>query len=48
MASEDEFDQMMPADLFDLWQNERLFGIPVSSSDIDNGLLKDKRYKLMR
>lgn len=45
MASEDEFDQMMPADLFDLWQNERLFGISVSSSDIDNGLLKDKRYK---
>lgn len=45
MKSEGEFDQMMPIDLFDLWQNERLFGIPVSSTDIKNGLLKDKRYK---
>ena len=45
MNSDDEFDQMMPADFFDLWQNERLVGVPVSSADIANGLLKDKKYK---
>ena len=42
---DDEFDQMMPADFFDLWKNERLVGVPVSSADIANGLLKDKKYK---
>ena len=45
MNSDDEFDQMMPADFFDLWQNERLVGVPVSSADIANGILKDKKYK---
>ena len=39
-----EFDQMLPADLFDLWKNERLTGYPISSSDIENGLLKEKHF----
>lgn len=43
--STDEFDQMMPSDLYNLWKNERLTSIPVTDADIENGILRKMRLK---
>ncbi|MBD5316537.1 MAG: hypothetical protein HDS11_02555 [Bacteroides sp.] len=40
MESSDEFNQTMPDELFELWTNERLVGIPVTEEDIKSGTLK--------
>lgn len=42
MNSTDEYDRIMPIDLFDLWKNERLTGFSVSSDDIKYDYLKTK------
>lgn len=43
MNSTDEYDRIMPIDLFDLWKNERLTGFSVSSDDIKYDYLKTKK-----
>lgn len=44
MNSTDEYNRVMPDELFDLWKNERLTGFPVSSSEIKDGLLKSQNF----
>ena len=45
MSSTDEFDQVMPEDLYELWKNERLVGYPVSDAEIKDGMLQGMSLK---
>ena len=45
MSSTDEFDQVVPEDLYELWKNERLVCYPVSDTEIKDGLLQGMSLK---
>lgn len=41
----EDYNRMVPLGLLDMWTNERIFGYPISTYDIQEGALRDEDLK---